>query len=290
MPARRALALGLIVIGLVAGCAGSGGSPSPTVTPTSAITHPSEPTTVILRMATGGGFVAPGVHLGEIPEFTLYGDGTLIVRDPARMYLEPVSPDGIARLVPFLTARLPEAAIQALLADAIGPGGLGLARLDYPPLTIADAPSTTFILRAGGFDKQVVVGALGFEQAGSVGDRQPRQAFQALARRLLAPGLGGVSSTEYSPTAYRGILFDAIDTGTSVPIRAWPWTTFGPGDFTVSTTPGAMQVPVRTLTSADVAVLGLDGLAGGASSIGPRASDGKVYRLALRPLLPDERS
>ena len=50
-----------------------------------------------------------------------------------------------------------------------------------------------------------------------------------------------------------------------------------------------MQTPIRTLTAADVAKLGLDGVAGGAQSILLK-SDDRIYALTLRPLLPDETS
>ncbi len=49
-------------------------------------------------------------------------------------------------------------------------------------------------------------------------------------------------------------------------------------------------MPTRTLTAADVAALHLEGVEGGASSIALKTADGKVYLLALRPLLPDEPS
>ena len=241
-------------------------------------------------MSTGGGFVAPGVLLTEIPEFSLYGDGTIVFRDPTTAYLAPSPSDGVPRLAPFTTARLDESAVQALLADAIGRGGLGTASEQYAPCCIADAPSTTFTLRAGGLDKQVTVGALGFEQPQQSPDGPARAAFQALAERLHQPDLGGAAATDYTPTAYRGVLFDAIDVSQTAPSIAWPWIDFGPSGFKPSEDPSSMQTPIRTLTAAEVATLGLEGLAGGAQSILLKTSDGRIFALSLRPLLPDEKS
>ena len=197
----------------------------------------------------------PAVLLTEIPEFTLYGDGTVVYRDPATSYIEPSPSDGVARRQAFQTAKLSEAQVQAILADAIGPGGLGTAEELYTPCCIADAPSTTFTLRTTDLDKTVTVGALGFDSPNQGADAAARAAFQALAKRLVAPDLGTVTPATYVPAAYRGILYDAVDISPSAPSTAWPWTTFGPDGFTVSSDPGAMQVPTRTLSADDVAAL-----------------------------------
>ena len=99
------------------------------------------------------------------------------------------TPTGSASAVPFRTAKLGlRAQVQAILADAIGPGGLGAAREDYPPCCVADAPSTTFTLNAGGLEKAVIVGALGFDEPQSSPDDVARNAFAALAQRAPGPG------------------------------------------------------------------------------------------------------
>lgn len=300
--------IGLLSTLLLSACVGAGASPGTSAAPSAtsapaaspsqaaspssvpAIAHPTGPTDVILRMATGGGFVAPGTLLTEIPEFSLYGDGRLVFRDPATSYVEPSPTDGVARRLPFQSARLTEDQVQAILADAIGPGGLEKAEELYVPCCIADAPSTTFTLHAGGLDKTVTVGALGFESPNQGQDQAERAAFQALARRLVEPALGATTATTFEPAAYRGILSDAVALDPSVATRPWPWTTFGPDGFTPSADAGALPIPRRTLQASDVAALGIAEIEGGADSIALKTSDGKVYQLALRPLLPDERS
>lgn len=268
------------------------GAPSPSAvpspTPTPAIGHATGSTDAILRMSTGGGFVAPGVLLTEIPEFTLYGDGTVLFRDPAKSYIEPSPGDGIARRVPFQTARLPETSVQLLLAFAIGPGGLGAARDSYPPVGIADAPSTTFTIRTAAVDKEVFVGALGLGDPQPNPDSDARKAFEALAEKLHAPDLGGATSVDYAPSAYRGILFEG-DSGAAALARDWPWTAFSPDDFRALDQAGPMATPVRTLSADEVAALGVSGVEGGAQSIGLRTTDGRLFLLSLRPLLPDEK-
>ncbi len=308
MSRLRLAPIGLLSTILLSACVGVGASPGASAAPSAdpgtspgpsqaaspssgaLIGHPTGPKDVILRMATGGGFVAPGTLLTEIPEFSLYGDGTVVVRDPATSYVEPSPASGVARRTPFQTARLSEAEVQRILADAIGPGGIGDAKDVYVPCCVADAPSTTFTLEASGLDKTVTVGALGIEAPSQGTDQAERKAFQELAGRLVGLDLGSSRPATYEPAAYRGILSDAASPDPSVQTRPWPWTGFGPDGFTSSSAPGAMPIPTRTLSAADVEALGITDLEGGADAIALKTAAGKVYLLALRPLLPDERS
>jgi hypothetical protein len=280
---------------LVAACAGgSAASPAPTASPTAAPTlaveHSRGATDVVLRMSTGGGFVAPGFLLTQAPEFTLYGDGTVVFRNPADQVPAPVPDDGVFRSAGFKTARLTEAQMQELLEFAIGPSGLGIARAQYDPCCIADAPSTTFTVRAGGLDKEVTVGALDFDDPQPGPDSIVRKAFKGLAERLRNFDRSGISSPAFVPKAYRGILFDGSGGPVAGPIHDWPWTGFGPDGFTAPADPNGVQTPTRTLTADEVAALKVTGIQGGAQSIAIKASNGKVFLLALRPLLPGEKN
>jgi hypothetical protein len=291
-----ALTLGTVL--LIAACTAAGGSPgggspgSGTPAPSSpppGIEHGTGASEVLLRMATGGGFVAPGFLATEAPEFTLYGDGTVVFRDPADQ--PPVAEaDPVVRFALFKTARLSEAQIQDLLAFAIGPSGLGIARAQYDPCCIADAPSTRFTLRAGGLDKTVSVGALGFDEPQPGPDTAARKAFTALRDRLVdLDTVGGLITVErYRPAAYRGFLLDGGPPAPGGGAIDWPWTAFGPDDFSVPADPNAYQMGSRTLTAADVAALGLVDLEGGAQGIPLRGPGTKAHILSLRPLLPDD--
>ncbi|MDQ2964446.1 MAG: hypothetical protein M3R57_01140, partial [Chloroflexota bacterium] len=73
-------------------------------------------------------------------------------------------------------------------------------------------------------------------------------------------------------------------------IHNWPWTTFGPDGFTSPADPNSFPTPTRTLTVEEVAALKVTGIQGGAQSIALRSSNGKVFMLALRPLLPGEKN
>ena len=93
---RTSLLLASALAIVVAACAGGGASsralratrppprPPARSAPASArsTTRPA-PTDVILRYDEGGGFVMPAFAAANVPHFTLYGDGTVVFRDPA---------------------------------------------------------------------------------------------------------------------------------------------------------------------------------------------------------------
>lgn len=292
LPAVSALAL------VIGACSGGGtippsastepsGSPGPSPTTNGMVVdHATGTTDVVLRMETGGGFVPIGFAATQAPSFSLYGDGTLIARDDAAPWPDP-GPDGLMTLVPFFKTQLSEADVQALLAYALGEGGLGIARAKYDAGGVADAPSTWFTVRAGGLDKTVDIYALGID-AQDGADAQARRAFAALADRLRAIAADMPATTEpYLAERWRGVLLEAGMGGASAPV-AWPWPDLNPADFTQAE-PGGVQFANRVLSAAEVAALGIGDPGGGVQNIALLAPDGQTgYTLALRPLLPDE--
>ena len=294
----------LAVLLLVTACSGSGGTstpatspgasaePSPVVSPSAstvdlgAIEHATGATDIVLRYDEGGGFVPPSFTVSQTPIFTLYGDGTVVFRN---ITAEGPAPEGsVIRQNPLRTARLTEDQIQDLLAYALGEGRLGIARAQYDFGGIADASTATFTIEAGGIKKTVNVYALGMDTP-DLPDRPVREAFARLAERLGNLDQGGVIQTDvYRPAASRAILMDG--TGMVVPdVRAWSWKGIAPTDFKAPADPNAFQAATKTLTPDDVAAIGIKDPEGGFSNlILNGAGDGKLYSLALRPLLPDE--
>jgi hypothetical protein len=291
----RRTVLAIIPAILVACSGGATATTQPSTTPSAtaspsdggfgAIEHPTDPTDVLLRFEQGGGFVAPGFLATEAPIFTLYGDGTVVFRNPAQDPLPPVGSVSVAR--PFRTAQLSEDQIQTVLEDALGNGGLGAARSAYQNDQVADAPTAVFTINAGGLNKKVSIYALGMDVQGGA-DAPARATFQKLAERLGDFDQGGAFPTkEYAPDRYRGILMDG---GPGAPdARAWPWPDLTPADFVARSDPNAFQIPSRVLSVADVEALGISPYRGGLLGLtltGP--TDGKTYSFSLRPLLPDE--
>ncbi len=284
---------------LVVACTGSAASGSPASSPAGpsgaipgasgpaigAIEHETGATDVLLRLDEGGGFVPPAFTATQAPIFTLYGDGTVIFRNPRVDPIEPI--ENVFPLRPFKTARLSEEQIQALLTSALGEAGLGVARLDYRNDRISDAPTTVFTLAAGGIKKIVSIYALEMTDPG-MPDAPPRLAFAKFAARLMDFDNGGVFATqEYTPERYRGVLLEGQPGAPGA--RPWPWADIKPTDFVSDGDPNAFQLPVHVLTAVQVQALGIQPYKGGFQGltlIDPKG--GRSYSLSLRPVLPDE--
>ncbi|HEY8760896.1 MAG TPA: hypothetical protein VIP52_08320 [Candidatus Dormibacteraeota bacterium] len=234
-------------------------------------------------MTVGGGFLPPGFLVTEAPAFSLYGDGTVIFRDDSAA--PPALSGSVARKGPFRTGRLSEVKIQAALTSAIGPGGLGTARDTYDA-PVADAPTTTFTLNAGGLHKTVAIAALGIDTATGP-DGPARAAFMRLAQQLTKfDGSGQLATTVYAPARYRGVLGEAGDPVNGT-VQLWPWPDLTPADWKPAADPGLGSMR-RTMTPAEVAALGIPGSEGGFTGLWLRGGPGLIYTFSLRPLLPDE--
>ena len=293
--ARRAALPAILV--LVAACSAAAplASPPPSAAPTSAspsatpgafgaIEHATGATDVILRYDQGGGFVMPGFLASQAPIFTLYGDGTVIFRNPAKEGPPPVG--NVFRFNQFRTAKLSEEQIQAALEAAIGEGQLGIARPNYESAQVSDASTAIFTVNAGGLKKAVSVYALGIDVP-NMADAIPRKAFLALSERLADFDQGGTITTEpYVPDHYRGVLMDGF--GGDPDAKKWPWTDLTPKDFVLPADPNAIQFPAHTLTAAQVAALGIEDTEGGFQGMTLTGPDGKQYSFSLRPMLPDD--
>ncbi len=163
------------------------------------IDHKTGATDVLLRYGEGGGFMMAGAAATQVPHFTLYGDGTVIFRNPM---LEVPAPQGsVMTANPMRTAKLSEEQIQELLVLALGEGGLAAARENYGNDMVADASTAEFTIDAGGIQKTVSVYALGMD-APNGADAQARTAFQELADTLNDFDQGGSIPTDvYVPDA-----------------------------------------------------------------------------------------
>jgi hypothetical protein len=264
-----------------------GPSATPTANAIPPITHAVGRTDVVLRYDRGpdlgaseltGEFFQPG------PEFTLYGDGTVIFRND-RSKVPPA--DGpILRARPFTVTRLDEDEVQSLLHFAIEDGGLREARAHYPTQDTDGFGSVVLTLRAGDLDKRVVV-------AGP-------SPLEALMEHLgdFDPGIG-VSTTvwegdrfwgsllEVAPYLESGVLPHPDDAGT-IP---WPWPDLDEGDFVGRDEGGYIGIPRRLMSLREAAVHGLSdkgGLVQRVYLVGPDRET--VYSFSLWPMSPDEES
>ena len=259
------------------------GSPAASPIPIGRVSHPTEPTAIVLRMDIGGGFVPLEVALTDLPEFTLYGDGSVVFQQSL--------PDDFVfgqPMPPLVRTTMNTEQIDALLEFALGPGGLQDARNEYFNPLIADAPRTTFTVDAGGVQKVVAIDALGDGFGGPPEDEVERQRFAQLADVLdsfeeqVAAGNTGPAEA-YRPAAYRGILTEAFgELGGAID---WPWTDLAPQDFQ-----GAPDSVARyAALSPEQAAAVVEEPTGSATNLLLTLPDGSlVVALHIRPVLPDE--
>jgi hypothetical protein len=289
-PTLRSVAAGFAVLAVFgAACAkssttgaGSGGS--------GGIEHPMGPNDLVLKVATGGGFVAPAAHYKEFPSFALYGDGRLITQGAQiEIYPGPALPS-------LQVTRITEDGVQAILEAAKAAGLLGPDR-KYEFMTISDAPTTTFTLVAAGSRHVISVYALS-EATGAGGQGIPPaelQARQALAGFLGQLGDLGSWLPNGSVSEEGAYTFDEL--------RIFVL------DQAPSPDPGLEQKPVDWPLAQPLASFGeplangpegrcgsvsgdelktLLPLAEKANELTPWRSAGTSYSLVFRPLLPDE--
>jgi hypothetical protein len=315
----RLVVAGLASALLLAACSGAA-SPSPSVPPaspgasvtpgpstspsgapassptavTGALDHPTGATDLVLRFEEGGGFVMPTFAMIQVPYFSLYGDGTVIYRAASEPFPETKAGDPM-RFPPLRVATMTEAQVQALLVDALGPAGLGVARPTYQNMQVADAPTAVFTLNADGREKRVSVYALGIavDDPGNPNpDAAILTAMAGFAERLrnfdqeVAKG-SATDAGLYEPARYRASLLEGGPGAEGAPI-AWPWPAFGPEDFTVADPASGFGLPSKVLGEAEMAQLGIEDVEGGVSGVSVSGPDGTVYGLGVRPLLPDE--
>jgi hypothetical protein len=294
LPSRAVVVLGLAAVLSLAACAPEAGSaalsavapsadPSglPSATPTStpadplpadAIVHPTGPTDIVLRASTQGGFVRMEVVMGRAPEFTLYGDGRVLLL-PEDVDADPAVPR------PLREVHLTEDEVQRILAFALTEGRLGVARDAYLGGNI-DAPSTVIEIHAGGVDKIVLVTGLVPDPAPGP-DAADMAAFASMLTRLRALPTTG----DYEPDRSVAILAET-EPGPGVATVPWPWPDLAPADFAQPADDDPIPFPTRLLEPAERDAVVVD--AGAGAAVLNLEGLGRTYVVVIRPALPDE--
>jgi hypothetical protein len=248
--------------------------------------HKTGATDVLLRYEEGGGFMMAGFAAAQAPIFTLYGDGTVIFRNP--MQEPPPAQGSTITSHPLRTAKLSEEQIVELLTLALGDGGLAAARPRYDDMMVSDASTAVFTIDAGGITKTVSVYALGMEPQPGDKDAAAKAAFKKLADQLADFDQGGsIETGVYKPAAYRVSIVESP--GMVAPdLVEWPWDDLTVADFKPDADPNGLSFPHATLTPDRVAELGIEDFEGGFFGTPLKGSDDKTYTVAVRPILPDD--
>ncbi len=303
---RTTVAAFAAVLISLAACSSTGGfpptgSPGPTPTPgggpptptpfVEAIMHPTGANDLVLREEVSGGLVPPGFILSELPVVSIYGDGRVITQGPQiEIYPGPALPN-------LRVQRVSEAGLQRILAAAAEAGLMGDDVMYLYPV-IADAPTTTFWVNAGGAKHRTSAYALGIGDDPSVvspEDAAARAKMQAFAEKLgdLAGWLGPDVVSADAPYTFEAIRIYSQEAEPTSPDQGLAPTV---ADWPLSTPLSSFGEPFRdgiepsmrcgVVTGDDLATLrpALEA----ANQLTFWRSEGRTYQLILRPLLPDE--
>jgi hypothetical protein len=286
-------ALCLVAVGLAA-CGtpsdpGDGDATTTTVTsPSGGIVHPSGSSELVLRVSTGGGFVPVEYNLTMTPEFSLYGDGRVIVTGPViAIYPGPALPN-------LQTATISEDAVQAILAAA-KEAGLFQSGVDYGQPGITDVGTTSFTLNADGRTYQTDIYALGMESGAgelTMEQQQARAAIQDFRGKLTDLTSLVTTQIEWATYEYKSLAIfsrpvdpNAGTDSTDVAPGYLDWPLGDLATLGEAVDPGYRRVVV---TGEDLATLKQKPPLEQANQITIWKSAGREYHLYFRPLLPDE--
>ncbi len=286
MTAAVAALLAVTLMACADASAGSGATPSASPQASAGPAHAGR---VLVRVSSEGGFVAPQHTFGTIPAFSLYADGTLITPGPQ----DAIYP---AQALPAIWTRTATSeGVQAILQAAID-AGLSTAHdmTDLGNVGIADATTTVFTIDVDGSAHTVRVYALDeldLRPPGmSAEEFQARTRLRSLVVALsdvdawLQPGAIG-AATPYAAAEAR-LLVGPYEPDPQLPQAAHAWPLSTPlSDIGQPTSPSGNRCAVvsgRDWTE------GLQPGAARANQLTPWTSDGAIYAIVIRPMLPDE--
>jgi hypothetical protein len=292
---RRILPVGLVTTLLLAACTGlvnpspggGGGGGGPVV-------HPGG-TAVVVRIEHTGGLVPYETIFTSLPEFTLAGDGRVIVQGPfSDVFPGPALPNLQVR-------RLTEEGIQSVIARVSETGLFDETQsFNAASQVVADAQSTVFTLRADSREAVVDVYGLGTLPDGAQlpDGVSPEEVAAHAALLQLEADLADIDSwmpaddwadadwTPYRPTAFRLLVTDTTE---EPPLpeegEPMPWPGSTPPDEIGEESP--LQGVRCGLVMGDEAAAWYEALSA-ATQMTKWTHDGHVYRVTPRPLLPDE--
>ena len=252
---------------------------------------------VVVRVEASGGFVPVEYNLTHTPEFTLYGDGTVIVTGPMiEIWPQPALPN-----LQRATATQKDIAKLLTLAEE---AGLMANGVDYGQPNVTDLPTTVITVNAGGKTYVSNIYALGFGETFDEGsaDMAPETGLTLEQIEARAAVLSFVAKTVDLDTFTGSTLqWEQYDFA-SLAIFSVAYDPAGP-TYDETVPPNHLDWPLGDLSTlgesvspegyrrAVVAGEDLDKLTpllGQATQITLWKSGGHEYYLYFRPLLPDE--
>ncbi|MEI8333717.1 MAG: hypothetical protein WCH74_07675 [Chloroflexota bacterium] len=310
-PTRSPAIAAIVALAMVVGCGQATGSPPASTTPpasaaptangtaapTAPITHATGSTDLVLRVADGGGLLPMEMRLAEMPATSIYGDGRVI-----RLTADGAGPTD--PLVPTLVeSRLTPEGLTLVLAAAGDAGLLGPdRRLGLED--VYDLWTVTFTLGANGATHTTWAYALGFPDEAKFAppdEMAARETLGELFARLkdLPAWLGSENvgaDAPYLParmSVYVAPVMDWTGTVGATPapatarpgqdIRAWPL------DAPPEMFGTLVDEHEGTWRCGVLEPEGTEYLGVGTATNDTRWQVGdRLYRVVVRPLLPDE--
>jgi hypothetical protein len=288
------LTLALLPLLFSAACSSGAGTAKDEPVPTIETKGPDE---VVLRVETGGGFVPVEVNLADLPEFSLYGDGSVITQGPQILIYPGPS-------LPNLLVRRVSAEGVAEILKAAQKGGLTGPDRNFDQATniVTDMPTTTFTLSTDAGTHET--SAYAFEFLREVKDlsEKDREAIEALYRfntflQDLQTQLpeGSVGQEEsYKPAQMRVYAAERAaeqseqapeQPAEELPQQPVEWPLAQPlSEFGQPSQPENYRCGVVEGADLDKLLVAAEK----ANQLSPWTSAGKTYTVVLRPLLPDE--
>jgi len=245
--------------------------------------HPTGAHDVVLRVDSAGGFVPVSTALTDLPEFTLYGDGTVIVSGPIIMiYPGPAMPN-------LQKAKVSQETIQAILSAA-QEAGLFDPTFDYGQPGITDMDTTTITTNVDGKTYTSSIYALNAIEPGGGLTMEQQQARATVSQFVgkLVDLTAFEQDLEWTPyefkalTVYSSVAGEPGDTDVQPNKLDWRLADLATSGEAVQ--PEGFRKLV--VTGDDLATL--RPLLGEATQITLWKSGGNEYNLYFRPLLPDE--
>jgi hypothetical protein len=262
---------------LAAGCARADGAPAADPTP-----YQYDPDAVVLRVQHVGGFVTPTMLLKRLPMVTYYGDGRVITEGPQiAIFPAPALPN-------VQVQQIDPAHLDTLVTRALD-AGVG-TKPDLGEPGVADLPTTRFTVFTSNGTQTLDAYALTDGELPGLGKEQQaaRKKLLDLQATLTDPtgvlGKGTIGdSVEYKPTVLAAIASKWVGTDTvGSKVHTWP----GPP------LPGTSMGQGLDLGCVTVTGTMLDSVLAAARDTNEQTiwkSGDKLWFLAFRPLLPDER-
>jgi hypothetical protein len=286
LPEKRRPWLGATAVALLLAMSACGGQeavsdPEPAGSASPGVPGPLDADAVAIRVDITGGFVPASAVPGRLPVVSVYGDGRVITEGPVpAIYPGPALPNLQQR-------RIPAGDVALLVRKALDAGvGSGA---DFGLPTVTDMPNTRVTVATSEGVRQSQVYGLQMVEEGpnrvlTDAQRAARDKLRALVDELQNPPTATGEPEPYPASALVALATEyrnQADLPSPPPAVAWagpalPGEMLGPGNMLgcVTVTGDAAKTILATAAKANAAT--------------PWTSDGKTWRLLLRPLLPDE--